>query len=224
MLEGSFWVCDPEWGINSLEGRARRPPPVLNFIPTRTAQLTTVFSMWAHSRLVEGTLAGQMECFELLLRKYEKPVYNVAYRLLGNCADASDVTQIAFVKAFRNLKSVDPEQKLFSWLYRIAINEALNLVRKNSRTQALSDDLVSSQPSPEDRMRQAELDEEVQKAMMQLTTDYRIVIVLRHFVECSYREMSRVLDIPEKTVKSRLFTARRQLRDALVRQGITDSF
>ena len=176
------------------------------------------------SRLVEGTLAGQMECFELLLRKYEKPVYNVAYRLLGNCADASDVTQIAFVKAFRNLKSVDPEQKLFSWLYRIAINEALNLVRKNSRTQALSDDLVSSQPSPEDCVRQAELDGEVQKAMMQLTTDYRIVIVLRHFVECSYREMSRVLDIPEKTVKSRLFTARRQLRDTLVKQGITDSF
>lgn len=171
-------------------------------------------------QLIERTLGGDIDCFEELLEKYEKPVFNAALRLLGNSEDAGEVTQIVFIKAYRNLNRFNPNHKLFSWLYRIAINESINMLSKSSRTQELSHDVAAPQLSPEECVCQTELELEVQKALMLLQMDHRLVLILRHFLDCSYRDMSGILDIPEKTVKSRLFTARQKLKDRLVRQGV----
>ena len=171
------------------------------------------------SRLVEESRQGSRESFERLLIRYEKAIFNAAYRILRDYEDARDVTQNVFVKAFQNLEHFDAKHRFFSWIYRIALNESINLCKSRRRLGAAEDCRVEEN-TPEKLMSRTELGGVVEAALMSLGFEYRVVIVLRHFNDCNYQEMSEILEIPEKTVKSRLFTARGLLRDILSQRGI----
>lgn len=165
--------------------------------------------------LVQQTLAGQNEAFGALVNRYQKVMYTVALRMLGNTADAQDATQDAFVRAYQRLASFDSKYRFYSWMYRILVNECLNVNRDRRPEEALDHD-AEDDGTPFDTAVNAERREQIQAALLQLTPDYRTVIVLRHFAGQSYGEIAEALAIPEKTVKSRLYSARQRLGELLL--------
>jgi RNA polymerase sigma-70 factor (ECF subfamily) len=170
--------------------------------------------------LVKQCLAGSKQAFEELVDRYQRVVFNVAYRMVNDFDDAEDITQSVFIKGFERMNSFNPRYRFFSWLYRIAVNESLNHIRTKKRMVELSPELMSKGKTPEETYGEVELSERMGEALMQLAPTYRIVLVLKHLRDCSYKEISEILEIPEKTVKSRLFTARELLRTVLVEKGI----
>jgi RNA polymerase sigma-70 factor (ECF subfamily) len=170
--------------------------------------------------LVERCRRGDRQALEALIREYERPVYNAAYRILGNPDDAADATQAAFLKAFENLDRYDPNYKFFSWIYRIAVNESINQRKRSSRLQPLDEDQSVAQSGPDAEASSGDLQRGIQDGLMALNDEYRTVIVLRHFSDLSYRQISEILEIPEKTVKSRLYSARQLMKDRLVARGL----
>lgn len=170
--------------------------------------------------LVQRSIKGDRRAFEALLVRYEKPVYNAAYRMLHSPEDAKDVTQTVFLRVFENLDRYDPHYRFFSWIYRIALNESINCLNKQNRLDTMDREPVSETDNPEEETRMAQLEVDVQAALMTIKPDYRTVIILKHFLECSYAEISQILDIPEKKVKSRLYTGRQLLKAALTRRGV----
>lgn len=171
-------------------------------------------------RLVRDSLAGDSTAFELIVDKYEKVVFNLALGMVRAYEDAQDVTQTAFVKAYEKLETYKPDHRFFSWLYRIAVNESLNLLSRKKRFEEVDSGIASKEKNPEEDYDHAYLDGKIRSALMVLPMDYRVVIVLRHFLHMSLREISEILEIPEKTVKSRLFTARQRLGSILLKEGI----
>ena len=168
--------------------------------------------------LVEASRNGDRAAFGALVARYQGPIYNAAYRVLGNADDAADTAQAVFLKVSERLGEYDPRFKFFSWLYRIAVNESLNLLRRNGREEALGEEEDipgEDSANPEWQLGEAQLSRRVQAALMQLKEDDRVVVTLRHFSECSYREIGEILALDEKTVKSRLFEARSRLRGLL---------
>jgi RNA polymerase sigma-70 factor, ECF subfamily len=171
--------------------------------------------------LVARCRRGDLQALEALVEEYQKPVYNAAYRILGNRDDAADATQATFLKAFENLDGYDPQYKFFSWIYRIAINESINQSKRIRRHEPLDEGEPATEPGPYDEVANSHLSREIQDALMALNEDYRTVIVLRHFSDLSYRQISDILRIPEKTVKSRLYSARQLMKEQLVANGIS---
>jgi RNA polymerase sigma-70 factor, ECF subfamily len=172
----------------------------------------------ADQSLVESCKRGDRAAFAVLVTRYQKPVYNAAYRVLGNTDDASDVTQVVFLKMAERLHEYDSQYKFFSWIYRIAINEAIDLWRRNRHQDTLDEEFELAAPEsgePEQQVFAGQLATRVQRALMSMKTDDRVVLTLRHFSECSYREIGTILSLEEKTVKSRLFEARQRLGELL---------
>ena len=172
--------------------------------------------------LVRRCLTGDIKAFETILARYQKPVFNIALRVLSNTADAADVTQSTFIKAYEKLNSYDSRYKFFSWLYRIAINTSLNFLEQKKRSDLLGDEDVSDGNRLEEELHAAERAEKLEDAILSLPVEYRVVIVLRHFHDLSYEEMGMIIDLPEKTVKSRLFTARQMLKETLTKAGLME--
>lgn len=160
---------------------------------------------------------GDREAFAELVVRYQGPVYNAAFWVVRRAEDASDVCQTAFLKAAERIDDYDPRFRFFSWLYRIALNEALNLVRDHGRVEELDEraEWPDQGAGPEEQLQAAQRSRRLQEALMKLSTRDRVVVSLRHFSELSYAEIAEVLDIDEKTVKSRLFEARQRLRTLL---------
>ncbi len=174
--------------------------------------------------LVESCRRGDRTAFAALVRRYLRPLYNAAYRVLGNVDDANDITQGVFVKVLERLDEYDPEGKFFSWIYRIAINESINVLRSRGRDRPIDEALDRPAPDgagPEFQLQADQRSNRVQKALSSMKTDDRLVLTLRHFSECSYQEMASILDLEEKTVKSRLFEARQRLA-ALLKDDVEE--
>ena len=167
------------------------------------------------TQLIERCRSGDRKAFEALLAEYEKPVFNAAYRMLNSRDDAQDITQTVFLKVFENIDQFDPSRRFFSWIYRITLNESINWLGKRNRLEPLTHEAAFEGKGPEQEVESASVSSNVQAALMTIKSEYRSVVVLKHFLGCSYVEISQVLDIPEKKVKSRLYTARQQLKDAL---------
>ena len=170
--------------------------------------------------LIEQCIKGDRKAFETLLEQYQKPVYNAAFRMLHSTEDARDVTQIVFLKVYENLGSFDTSRRFFSWIYRITLNESINWLEKAGRLKPLEHETADESSSPEQQASTAELGAGIESALMTISPNYRAVIVLKHLMGCSYVEISEILEIPEKKVKSRLFTARQLLKDELTRTGM----
>ena len=157
------------------------------------------------------------EAFTALMVRYQRPIYNAAFWILKSADDARDVAQTVFLKVAEHLDEFDSQHRFFSWIYRIAVNESLNLLRRNGHEEPLDDEveLPGGERSPESQAHDAERSRYIERALVTMSPMDRTVIVLRHFSECSYQEIAQILELAEKTVKSRLFEARHRLRELL---------
>lgn len=170
-----------------------------------------------------------LSAFEALVGRYARHVYNIAYRMAGNDADAKDLTQEAFIRVFRALRSIDPSANLDSWLYRIVTNLFIDLLRRRPKVRVESLDapvatfkggevvreVADADADTEAAVVDRQLDAEVQRALMALPYDLRAVVVLSDIEGYAYEEIAMMLTIPVGTVKSRLHRARRTLQTAL---------
>jgi RNA polymerase sigma-70 factor (ECF subfamily) len=169
---------------------------------------------------VRTCLDGHPEAFRVLVDAYHRQIFNLAFRITGSRDEAEEITQCVFVKAYERLSTYKPQFKFFSWLYRIGMNEALNSIRYRGRFEQIDPDLMMHDPSPVDQVVREEKVAAVQSALLALKLEQREVIVLRHFEDMSYSEIADALHLPEKRVKSRLFTARTALVSILKSRGI----
>jgi RNA polymerase sigma-70 factor, ECF subfamily len=160
--------------------------------------------------LVARCLQGEIEAFEAIVSRYQRVLFNAAYRLLGDREEARDAAQAAFVKAYEKLATFDPHYRFFSWIYRIVVNEALNTRERRRPSAPLLVDLPDV-ARIEEELAARERSDSVQAALLRLSAEDREVIVLRHFAELSYAEIGETLGLAEKTVKSRLHEARQRL-------------
>lgn len=165
--------------------------------------------------LVERSAAGDSAAFEILVTRYERVLFGVALRMLGEYEDARDATQAAFVKAYRRIGTFDPRFRFFSWMYRILLNECLNTKRGRRLYEPLAMD-AAAEGGPLEALEAAERRRRVQKALLALPVEYREVIVLRHFADMAYDEIAATLGIETRTVKSRIYTARQRLIELLL--------
>lgn len=166
---------------------------------------------------------GDARAFETLVDEYQGVLYNLALRMTGNSEDARDLTQTVFLKVWRSLAHYDPRHRFYSWVYRITLNESLNFVDRRRQHSELDERMPSSDAGPDDQANATEMTEHIQGALMELTLEYRKVLVLRHFQQLAYQEIAEILSIPEKTVKSRLYSARQLLGARLRDRGITSA-
>ena len=186
----------------------------------------------AREQLDAGFLArlreGDRDAFEHLVECYERPMFNLAWRMLGNSTEAADATQNVFMKVLEHIRDYDPKYRLFSWIYRIAVNESIDRLNRRKRTASYDDraeemSLESGERGPDELVGTGQMHALIEAALMELQQDYRAIIVLRHFSGCHYREIAEILQIPEKTVKSRLFSARKELRNWLSARGVVSA-
>lgn len=167
---------------------------------------------------------GDQRAFGNLVRAYERPVYNLTYRMLGNPHEAEDAAQETFLRAYSNLEKYDPAHKFSTWLFAIANNHCIDRLRKRRVTYVSIEDnpvlenLESDSPAPEPVALRAERSREVQALIAQLEPDYRTPLVLRYWEDYSYEEIAEVMELTVSAVKSRLFRARQQIAQ-LVREG-----
>jgi RNA polymerase sigma-70 factor (ECF subfamily) len=169
---------------------------------------------------VRECLAGDPQAFTSLVEQYEKPVYNVALRMLRDPEDARDIAQTVFLKAYQNLANYDPQFKFYSWIYRMAINESLNVLRARGRVAGpVEECLPDDRAGPSEQLHVDQRREALLEAVDRLKPEHRAVIVLKYFVDRNYEDMGEILGIDAKTVKSRLYTARQILKDQLASRG-----
>jgi RNA polymerase sigma-70 factor (ECF subfamily) len=168
--------------------------------------------------LVARCRHGDAAAFTALVIRYQRPVWNAAYWILRRAEDASDVAQSVFLKVAESLDDYDPRYRFFSWIYRIAVNESLNMLRRNGREESLDEEADfadAGDANPEDRCAEAERSERIRRALLAMSANDRAVLTLKHFGELSYDEIADSLGIDAKTVKSRLHDARQRLRERL---------
>ena len=151
--------------------------------------------------------------------RYQKPVFNAALRLLRDPEDARDVAQTTFLKVYEHIGDYNPSFKFYSWIYRIAINESLNALGSRKPGEGFKGGEADAAPGPERQLEGQQTGRAIEEALMRIKPELRTVIVLRHFMHLSYQDMGDILLLPEKTVKSRLYSARQLLRDRLLRGG-----
>ncbi len=165
--------------------------------------------------IIKKIRLGDVESFSVLVDRYQAMIYRLSYYMTGSKEDARDLTQEVFIRAYLNLDKVDPQYKFFSWLYRIAVNESLNYVKRKRSFATLEELEVADSDNPDEKERQAEEKRFVSRAVLQLRPRYRILVVMKYYTGLSYNQMSTITGITENKVKSRLFEARQILRNIL---------
>ncbi len=165
--------------------------------------------------LVQRALAGDQGAFCELVKAYQSPVYNLAYRMLGTSMEAEEAAQETFLRVYRRLHTYDAQQKLSSWILAIASHYCVDLLRRRRITWIpLEHAPALSEPtdkSPELGVLQSEREREIQEMLGCLPEGYRLVLILRYWHELSYEEMARMLGTTESAVKSKLHRAREAL-------------
>ena len=156
-------------------------------------------------------LNGDQAAFAPIVERYQRVLFTVAVRMLGDEDEANDAAQNAFVKAYQKLATFDPERRFFSWLYRILVNECLNQQRDRRPSEPIPAELAATDDSPDDLLEAKERRRRVQAAIVALPISYRAVVVLRHFGGLSYDDIADALGVSTAIVKSRLHTARQRL-------------
>lgn len=166
---------------------------------------------------VQQARRGDRNAFSRLVEAYQRPIFNLTYRMLGSVEEAEDAAQEAFLRAYSRLGQYDPEMKFSTWLFSIANHYCIDRLRKRRTTQISIDDnpvlqnLEGDSPRPERHTLQQEARIEVQNMLDRLAPEYRTPLVLRYWEDLSYEEIAESMNVTVATVKSRLFRARQQL-------------
>lgn len=168
--------------------------------------------------IISQARAGDPEAFSQLVELYERPVYSLCYRMLGNPHAAEDAAQEAFIRAFKAMKRYDPERKFITWLLSIASNYCIDQHRKRRPTlvdvEAVAPgDLVADGKSVEGQLLQQEQEAEMQAMLETLNSTDRAAVILHYWYQFSYAEIADQLSLTESAVKSRLHRARRSLAE-----------
>ena len=197
--------------------------------PAKILELSRVNSMERMnadhtSRLISQCIAGDEQAIEMFVREYETGVFRLALSIVGDQAEANEITQETFISALRSLGTYQEKKSLKAWLYTIALNHSRSMLRKRKSLARLGSVLASifrvetqRQILPEETAIQNEKEAILWKALDQLDERFRTVVVLRYFHELSIAEISEILSVNEGTIHSRLHGAREKLRDALER-------
>jgi RNA polymerase sigma-70 factor, ECF subfamily len=178
--------------------------------------------------LVERCQRGHLEAYETLVNRYRQRVYGLAFSMLRNEQDATDLSQETFVKAWQAIRGFRKNASFYTWLYRITTNLCIDFVRKRDRRptvpfeEAVDPDAdvnvdvpPSNQPSPTDEMRRKELREQIDAALLELSPEHRAVVQLREFEGLEYAEIAKAVGCSLGTVMSRLHYARKHLQKLL---------
>jgi len=184
--------------------------------------------------LVASATAGDLDSFNQLVSRWERPIYALAYRTLGRDEDARDVVQEAFMRAYRGLRGFKGEAKFSSWLYRITLNLCRDWMRRERRAQVvalpegvdpleLADDRASPAESVEDLVARREMSAAVARAMQELPEEQRQAIMLKEYHGLTFQEIADQLNCPLSTVKTRLYQGLSVLRRRLERQQTSDA-
>lgn len=171
---------------------------------------------------------GDKAAFGKIIEAYQRPVYNLAYRMLNNSGEAEEAAQEAFIRAYTRLDSYNPNHKFSTWLLSITSNYCIDLIRKRRAILLNIDEPLPPHPAlmsekssgPEPQMVQSEQEELVQKLLAELAPEYREAVVLRYWHELSYDEIAEMMDTTVSAIKSRLFRARKQLAEIGVAAGL----
>src|SRR5512145_1244925 len=158
--------------------------------------------------LAQRTLTGDTDAFAVLVDRYQRTVYNLAYRMLDNAQEAEDVTQEVFIRTYQSLRRYDPSRRFFSWIYRIAINCCLTARSKPSARSldpATEAALLDPALLPEQQVARSEMRMAVRRAIVQLPAHERSLVALRYGADLSYEEIAATMQLPLGTVKNRLF-------------------
>ncbi len=166
-------------------------------------------------QLIEQCLNGNNRAFGELVERYQKPLFNAALKIVNDVDVAKDVTQTAFISAYEKLDTYNQKYKFFSWIYRMVVNEAINMLRQQKSRVNLDECQLASDVNPETELHNHRVEEKIDTAVAKLPLDYRMVTVFYYFANLPYDEISFVLGIPVKKVKSRLYSARRILSESL---------
>lgn len=181
--------------------------------------------------LLERSKAGDVAAFEMLIEAYQKKIFNLAYRIVGNYDDAADLTQEALIRIFKSISGFKEQSSFSTWVYRITTNVCLDDIRKKKNKKVISLDeeirvedgemkrqIMSDDPLPDEIAEKEETRRLVNDAINMLPEEQRMMITLRDIQGLTYDEISEVLDCPSGTVKSRINRARQALKNALLKK------
>ena len=178
-------------------------------------------------QLVMLCLNGKAEAFEVLVERYQKQVFALAYRLGGDYDEARDMTQEAFIRIYQELPKFDIERRFFPWMYRVAHNTCINILHKRPRDTAPLDSIydvaagdTSREGSPTASYDQLELSEALNRALQSVAEGYRLPLILKYVSGLSYQEIAEQMDLPVSTIETRLFRGRAMLKKALAEYNI----
>src|SRR5437867_3329385 len=214
------------WPRSSLLPKAPPPPRAAEGPSPPAHQLSAgrrVLKDETDEALARSSVSGDPRAFEELVTRYQRMVYTLTLRMVGNGEDARELTQVSFIKAWRGLGRFDSRRRFFSWLYRIAVHECLNFRRQRRRFEAMETEPESPGRGPAEQAEELETEAQVQQALNRVGERDRQILVLRHFLDLSYEAIGEALRVPPKTVKSRLYVARQRLRIELERIGVEGS-
>ena len=181
--------------------------------------------------VINAVLDGDVNAYEYLVKAYEKNVYNLALRMVGNSEDAYDMSQEAFIKAYNSLHSFRGDSKFSVWLYRIVSNVCLDYLRARNRKATVSLsvenddgedvelDIADEGSSPQALLDRSLTRDAVRRGLQSLPPDHREILLLREIQGLSYDEIAETLDLEVGTVKSRIFRARKKLCAFLIKDG-----
>jgi len=177
-------------------------------------------------RLIRDCLEGRTEAFGELVHRHQDRLYNTVFRLLDNAEDARDVVQDAFLSAYQSLDSFKGDSLFFTWLYRIAVNTAFSLKRKQRATLSIYRGGMeggghephdpSRETQPDHALEVADEERRIQQALNRLSPEHRLVLIMKDMEGQKYEVMAEVLGVPIGTIRSRLHRARMELREILL--------
>lgn len=172
--------------------------------------------------LVQLCLNGDRTAFAEIVRRYQKQVFSLTYRLTNNAEDAQDLAQEAFLKIFQVLHKYDGQRPFFPWMYKVATNVCYTLLRKKPQQDVPLEKVIEfaplvpdSESQPEDYTEVREVQRLVQQAIAELPDNYRVPLVLRYLEEMTYQQIADTMDLPVSTIETRLFRGKALLQKRL---------
>ena len=188
---------------------------------------------WTDEELVARSIGGDLDSFNQLVVRWERPIYALAYRVIGREEDARDVCQETFLRAFRAIRGFKGQAKFSSWLYRITLNLCRDWMRRERRAPIVQApegvDLIELAAEPEggatveDLLSRRELTQAVARVMATLPEEQRTAIILKEYHGLTFQEIADLIDCPLSTVKTRLYQGLTVLRRQLAQAGIEQS-
>lgn len=185
--------------------------------------------------IVKQLKSGNYSNYDKIVDSYKNRVFGMAYKFTGDYDESQDLAQEVFLKIYRQIKNFREESKLSTWIYRISVNTCLdwkkkkekiksinfsNMVNEENKDQII--DIKDESLSPDRIILQDEDQKQVHKLIYELSDKYKTVLIMYHFNEMSYQDISKALNIPERTVETRLYRARRMLKDKISKENIKE--